>query len=326
MTEPARKPYRLVFFGTSEFAVPALERLFTDKDFDVRLAVTQPDRPAGRKAVMTAPPVKQAALVRKLPVWQPESLKGEGAAEKLADESPSVFVVAAYGKILPKRLLEIPAFGAINIHGSLLPKHRGASPVAAAIAAGDQETGVTIMKMDEKMDTGPILASRTDTIREDDTSAALEKRLAALGAELLVPTLKLYLEGHLEPAAQDESRASATKVMTRDDGRLDWSKGAEDIERFVRAMAPWPEAWTVLGAGKERTRLTVKKASVLHPKVSCAECGGPGSVFRLNDGRMAVNCGAGSMIIERLQPAGKNEMGGAAFLNGYPGAAGSRLG
>lgn len=320
-----QKPYKIAFFGTSDFAVPILERLHADEDFSVVEVVTQPDRPVGRKRVLTAPAVKRAAERLGLSVWQPETLKDAAAAERLAKLGVEAFVVVAYGKILPKALLDLPPFGGVNVHGSILPFYRGASPISAAIAAGEKETGVTIMRMDEKMDEGPTMAIKKIPVGDEDTTDSLSRKLAELAASVIGPTLKLYLEGMLRPEPQDHSKATYTKILSREDGRIDWKRGALEIDRFVRAMRPWPEAhasWTRKGVP---LKVTIKKASVLHPTSTCDTAGKPGTVCKLSDDTLGVNCGEGSLQVAELQLEGKNAMDAKSFLNGYPDIVGSSL-
>lgn len=321
-----QKPYRIVFFGTSDFAVPILERLRGDGDLSIVEAVTQPDRPVGRKRLLTAPAVKRAAETFGLKVYQPESLRGEEALSHFRKLEADAYVVVSYGKILPKALLEIPAFGGVNIHASLLPAYRGASPISAAIAAGEKETGITVMKMDEKMDEGPMLATSRLPIGEEDTTETLSIKLAQSGAEMIGPTLKLYLEGGIEPKPQDHSQASYCGILEREDGLIDWSKSAVEIERFIRAMQPWPEAFTHWTRGsKPALKLTIKKASVLHPESTCDAVGKRGAACKLSDGTVGVNCGTGSIILKTIQLEGKNPTDLKGFLNGYPDFVGAEL-
>lgn len=313
-----QKPYKIAFFGTSDFAVPILGRLKADGDFSIVEVVTQPDKPAGRKHVMTGTPVKRAAETLALPVWQPETLKDDAAAGHLSKLGVEAYVVVAYGKILPKRVLDIPSFGGVNVHGSILPFYRGASPISAAIAAGEKETGVTIMKMDEKMDEGPVMAIKKLAVGDEDTTETLSRKLSALAADVIAPTLKLYLEGMIRAEPQDHSKATYTKILTREDGRVDWKKGAVEIERLVRAMQPWPEAhalWTRKGLP---LKLTIKKAAVMHPTSKCDIGGKQGTVCKLSDGTVGVNCGEGSLQLLEIQLEGKNPIDAKSFLNGYP--------
>ncbi len=320
-----KEPRKIVFFGTSDFAVPILERLHADGDFSVVEVVTQPDKPAGRKRVLTAPPVKRAAETLGLKVWQPEKIRDEAAFAHLSGLDAEAFVVVAYGKILPKRVLEIPPSGGVNVHGSILPFYRGASPISAAIAAGEKETGVTVMVMDEKMDEGPMLAVEKLPIGGDDTAETLSRKLSDLAAGMIAPTLKLYLEGHLKPEPQDHAAATYTKILAREDGRIDWSKGAVEIERFIRAMRPWPEAhalWTRKGLP---LKVTLKKAPVMSATAKCDAAGRPGTVCKLSDGTIGVNCGEGSLQLQELQLEGKTAMDAKSFLNGYADFVGAQL-
>lgn len=319
------KPCRIVFFGTSDFAVPILHMLHAHADVEVMEVVTQPDRPAGRKRLLTATPVKRAAETLGMKVWQPESLKTDDIAGHLEALGADAFIVVAYGKILPKRLLEIPPFGGINVHASILPAYRGASPISAAIAAGEKETGVTVMKMDEKMDEGPTLAIEKITIGDDDTTETLTRKLSEMASKLVCPTVKMYFNGLLKPVPQDHSKATYTRILAREDGRVDWKKSAAEIERLVRAMQPWPEAhalWTRKGAP---LKLTIKKAAVMHPTSKCDAIGKPGTVCKLSDGSVGVNCGEGSLELLEIQLEGKNPIDAKSFLNGYPDFVGAEL-
>ncbi len=325
MKTPA-KPYPVVYFGTPDFAATILKRLHDDPDFKIVEVVTRPDKPAGRGRAITASPVKRMATLLGLPVYQPESLKSDEVVQLLKRRAAAVFLIAAYGKMIPRELLEVPPYGCINVHGSLLPKYRGASPIAAAIAAGEMKTGITIMKMDEKLDEGPILAESTVQIREDDDTRTLTARMAEAGAELAGPTLKLYLEGRLTPKPQDYSQATYTKILRREDGKIDWRRPAEEIERLVRAMRPWPEAFCYWKRKSEKPlKLAIKKASVISSDAKCDAVGRVGAVCRLADGTLGVNCVKGSLAIQRLQIEGKPEIDAKSFLNGYPDFVGAVL-
>ncbi len=326
MSRPPEKPYRIVFFGTSDFAVPILERLHHDGGFSVLEAVTQPDRPAGRKRLLTAPDVKRAALSLGIKVHQPESLRDEAAISHFKALQADAYVVVSYGKILPGKLLDIPRFGGVNVHASLLPRYRGASPINAAIAAGEKETGNSIMRMDAKMDEGPILAVQRLPIDDEDTTASLAAKLSRAASMLIGPTLKGYFEGTLVPEPQDPSKATVCGILTREDGRIDWSRSAVEIERLVRAMQPWPEAFTRWArGGKTPLKLTIKKATVLHPVSRCGNPERPGTVCKLSDGTVGVNCGEGSLILKTVQLEGKNASDLKSFLNGYPDFANAEL-
>ncbi|MFH1078618.1 MAG: methionyl-tRNA formyltransferase [Patescibacteria group bacterium] len=301
---------RIVFLGTSEFAIPSLRALVDDGRFSVIGAVTQPDRPVGRHAVLTPPPVKTVALERGIPVFQPEKikdLKDDATFQSLMDPRPDVFVVVSYGKILLQWFLDIPTHGIVNVHGSLLPRWRGASPLQAAILSGDAVTGVTIMKIDADLDHGPILASKEEPITSTDTSGSLHDRLAALGGTMLPDILADYLDGRLEPVEQDHSNATTCKTLTRDDGKIDWTKSAEEIERMVRAYDPWPSTWTLVGV----KRLKILSARVDVPDTTKT----PGELF-LRDHKLDMSCGAGTVLeLVRVQPEGKKPMSGATFVS-----------
>ena len=239
---------RLVFMGTPDFAVPSLRALLSLGDVAGRRArvvavVTQPDRPAGRGGHIQASPVKVAALEAGVPVLQPGRLRRPEHVAELRAYSPDLIVVAAFAQILSREVLDMPAYGCLNVHASLLPRWRGAAPIAAAILAGDTTTGVTIMKMDAGLDTGPILAQRAETIRPDDTAATLTERLATLGASVLVDTLGPWVSGQITPRPQDEAQATLTRPLKREDGLIDWgATAAATVARMARAYDPWPGA------------------------------------------------------------------------------------
>ena len=248
---------RIVFMGTPDFAVPAL-RVLTEAH-DVVGVVTQPDRPAGRGRELHQSAVKREAVERHLPVFQPRSLRTPEALAQLAQWRPELIVVAAFGQILTEEVLDLPPYGCLNVHASLLPRWRGAAPVAAAIMAGDEVTGVTIMKMDVGLDTGPIVAQCREPIRADDTRATLAERLSFLGAELLAETLPAYVAGDLVPQPQDDEEATIAERLRKEDGRLDWSRPAVALDRKIRALTPWPGAYTFW----EGRRLKIIAASPL---------------------------------------------------------------
>ncbi len=231
---------RVVFYGTSAFAVPALEALARDARFDVIGVVTQPDRPAGRKGELAKPAMKIAAEALMLPILQFERVKDDASYDALKNLGGDVAVVASFGQIIPQRLLDVYPHGAVNIHGSILPEYRGASPITAAIRDGKTETGVTIMLMDAKMDHGPILSIAKEPILADDTAESLTPRMAMLGATILPDVLAKHVAGEIKPIEQDHSKATGVKLLTREDGRLDLTRPAVELERLVRAMTPWP--------------------------------------------------------------------------------------
>lgn len=308
--------------------MPILEALAKHPDVKVSLVVTQSDKPVGRhQSQPTPPPVKRAAERLGLTVFQPESLrKNPAVIEALAKEKADVFVVAAYGKILPKEVLDLPAKGCLNVHASLLPKFRGASPISAAIATRETKTGVTIMLIDEGLDTGPLLASRELPIKDDDTTATLTTKLADLGACLLPSTLVSWVAGAIKAQPQEQDGLSMTKPLTKEDGLIDWGRDAECLEHHVRAMTPWPTAWTTWTDPSGQTlKLLVKRVSILHPSVNCATNTQPGLVCASTEG-LAVNCGKGSLLLERVQLEGRSETDGRSLINGHPKLVGSVLG
>ena len=302
--------------GTPDFAVPVLEAL--TGTHQVVGVVTQPDRPAGRGRRLTPSPVKQVALNLGFPISQPRSLRTPEAVAQLAAWEPDVIVVAAFGQILKQEVLDLPPHGCLNVHASLLPRWRGAAPAPAAILAGDKVTGVTIMRMDAGLDTGPILAQREEPIQSDDTRETLEVRLARLGAAVLVETLPAYLAGDLPPQPQPAEGATYAGQLRKEDGQLDWSLPAVDLDRRVRAFTPWPGAFTTW----QGRRLKVLRAAPLPDWRGNAP---PGTALALADG-LAVATGEGALHLEEVQLAGKRPADVAAFLRGQRDLVGSRLG
>ncbi len=298
---------RLVFMGSPAFATPALQRLV--ERYDVVGVVTQPDRPAGRGREMTPPPVKALAGQLGIPVFQPESLRTPEAFEKLIDWSPDVIIVIAFGQILRKNILDLPRLGCVNIHGSVLPRWRGASPVQAAILAGDTETGVTIMKMDTGVDSGAILATRRTAILLTDTADTLGKRLAEIGADLLIETLPDYLEGKLAGQPQDESLATYAGLIRKEEGLLDFSQPAEALERRIRAFNPWPSTW-FFWRGQ-----TIK----VHAAQVLPDDGAVPGMRKIISGAPAIGTSTGWLVLDEIQPAGKKRMSGDMFLRGVRG-------
>jgi methionyl-tRNA formyltransferase len=250
---------KVVFWGTPDYVVPIAERLHLAKGIKLLACITQPDRPFGRRKVVTPSPIKAWAEKKKIPVLTPNEFDKE-FTEQLAKISKKidVFIIAAYGLILPKKILKIPRKGSLCLHPSLLPKYRGASPVQGAIINGDRQTGMTIFKMDEKMDHGPIISQFEETIQSEDTAATLYQRLFEAGAEVLVTILPEYSKGKIKTRRQDDEAATYTKILTKNDGRINWSKTPEEIERFIRAMTPWPGAWTEVEL-EQAGRTTLKK-------------------------------------------------------------------
>ena len=308
----------LIFAGTPEFAVPALKALLA-AGHTLLAVYTQPDRPAGRGRKLGVSAVKAFALERGLRVHQPVTLKSEDETATLQALQPDALVVIAYGLILPKPILSIPRYGCINVHASLLPRWRGAAPIQRAIEAGDTTTGVTIMQMDEGLDTGAMLAKAETPIGDDDTAATLHDRLAELGGRLLVETLARLARGDLTPQAQDNAQASYAAKLKKEEARLDWNTDAGRLARRVRAFNPWPVAHTTLDG--QTLRLWQAHAE------SGAPAGQPpGSVLAADAEGVRVQCATGVLRITRLQPEGGKVLDARAFLNGRPVPAGTRLG
>lgn len=311
---------RAVFFGSPAFALPSLEALAT-AGANLVGVITQPDQPAGRGHRLASPAVKAWAEQRGLPVFQPKDLKKEEDRAFLNNLQPDLLVVVAYGKILPKEVLDFPKFGAVNVHASLLPKYRGPAPIPAAILAGDTETGVTIMKLDERVDTGPILARKRVPIAPDDTTGTLSKKLAEIGAQLLIPTLERYLAGDLFPAPQNDAEATVCPMIRKDDGRIDWSQPAEVIARMVRAYDPWPGTYTIWNGH----RLLVHRAAAV-PHSSAGDRLAPGAIIHDDSAGLNVMTGDGALLVTELQLEGRKRLSAEEFLRGYPAFVGSVLG
>jgi len=299
--------------GTPQFAVYTLEALA--EGYDIVKVVSPPDRRSGRGRRLRAPPVKESALRLGLPVWQPRTLRTPEAVAHLRQLAPDVVIVAAYGQILRSEVLEIPPHGCVNVHASLLPRYRGAEPVAAAILNGEAKTGITIMLMDKGMDTGPILSQRSMPIASDDTRASLTEKLAHLGAELLLETLPRWLGREIRPQPQGEALASYAPLLKKEDGEIDWSRPAVVIERMIRAYTPWPGTYT-----HWRGRLLkVLRARPLHQRRGRA-----GKVIQTSEG-VAIFAGEGALLLEEVQLAGKRAMFAQDFVRGQADFIGARL-
>jgi methionyl-tRNA formyltransferase len=305
----------VVFMGTPEFAVPTLEALA--EQHEVTGVVTQPDRPGGRGRKCTPPPVKETALALGIEVFQPRSLRSPDVIAHLAAWQPDVIVVAAFGQIVPPPVLDLPPHGCLNVHASLLPRYRGAAPISAAIAAGDDETGVTIMQMDEGLDTGPIVSQARQPIGPEDTTGTLTAALAQLGAQLLIETLPGWLAGSVEATPQDEAQATHCRMLTKEDGEIDWNAPATALDRQVRASDPWPGAYTTWHG----RRLKVVRA---RPRPGWRGAGQPGQVIELERG-IGVATGEGALELIEVQLAGKKAVDVAAFVRGQRDLVGSVL-
>ncbi len=302
--------------GTPQFAVPALQALI-ESEHEVAGVFAQPDEPAGRGRAVVSGPVKKLALKHGIPVHQPPSLRGSCELERLASLRPDVVVIAAYGKILPEPLLRLPPRGCLNIHASVLPRHRGPSPITAAILAGDEVAGVTIMVVTRVMDTGPILSQRQVPILPHDTTGSLSQKLSGLGAELLIDTLPKWLDGRLSPQPQDDGKATYSKMIRKEEGRIDWHRPAAALWRTVRAFQPWPGCFTTWQARMVK----------INDAVPLPGEGTPGLVVSTDDERapVGVRTGDGVLGLLQVQLEGKRPMGGAEFARGQRGFIGSRL-
>jgi len=303
--------------GTPEFALPVLERLVSG-EHEVLAVYTQPDKPAGRGRSLVSSAVKKAALDYGLPVWQLPSLRPPEEIERLANLRPEVIVVAAFGLLLPQSILDIPPLDCVNIHPSLLPRHRGPSPVAAAILAGDEITGVSIMLLDKDMDTGPLLAQQQVPVSPEDTTGSLTAKLAQLGDQLLMQTLPLWLEGKLTPQPQDNGKATYSKLITKEEGKMDWQRPAIELWRKVRAFQPWPGCYTTW-----QGRLLKIMETIPLPGG-----GEPGRVIAIEETQGApvgVQAGEGVLGLLQLQLEGKRAMSAEEFVRGQRGFIGALL-
>lgn len=297
------KSTRIVFMGSPDFAVPVLRALAGS--YRICGVVTQPDRPSGRGGTLTPPPVKILAHELGLPLMQPEKLRAPEAVSQLQAWAPDVIIVAAFGQILRQSVLDLPRFGCVNVHGSLLPRWRGAAPIQAAILAGDAETGITIMKMDAGIDTGGMIAKRAIPIAPDDTGGTLFGKMSQLGADLLMEALPRYLGGELTPQPQPEAGATYAPMLKKEDGLLDFTRPADELARRVRAFNPWPSAWMLW----QGAPLKIHRAHAAAGKAQ------PGQRVAAN-GLPAIGAGEGLLVLDEVQPAGKKTMPGRAFLAG----------
>jgi methionyl-tRNA formyltransferase len=301
-------PLSIVFAGTPEFSVPALEALVASRH-QVVAVYTQPDRPAGRGQQLTMSAVKQCALRHGLPVEQPKTLRDPATVERLASWRPDVMVVVAYGLILPADVLQIPRLGCLNIHASLLPRWRGAAPIHRALQAGDTQTGVTIMQMDVGLDTGPMLLERVTSIDPTDTGSTLHDRLAQLGAEALIAALDGVLDGSLSPRPQPETGATYASKLRKEEALIDWSKSTAEIDRQIRAFNPWPVAETRWNG----QQLRIWQASPLQIQRTAD----PGTVIGADAGGIHVATGDGAIALTRIQLAGRRAVTAAEFRNAH---------
>jgi len=298
---------KIIFFGGGKFAVPSLSVLA--KKFNIALVVTNPEKPIGRKQIPEPSAVEIEAKKLGLPVTIAEKFDNI-ITDKIQAANPSFFIIIDYGKIIPQNILDIPPKGAINVHPSALPKYRGASPLQTAILNGDKETAITVMLADNEMDHGPILAQKKITIEDTDTYGSLYTRLSTTYPKFLITTAEEYLSGELKPKTQEHSKATFTKLLKRGDGHIDWNKSAEEIERMVRAYNPWPGTFYVFNQKNVKIiKSTIEHKNYPDKKIS--------ELFKTADKKLAVKCGQETLIIDRVQPAGKRPMSGEEFARGY---------
>lgn len=308
---------RILMMGTPDFAVPSLQALVREK-YDVIGVVTQPDRPKGRKRILSPPPLKEEALKLGLTVYQPERLRDPEGIRQIRELAPDLIITAAYGQILPSEILDIPRFGCINVHASLLPRYRGGAPIHHALMAGEEETGVTIMYMVQQLDAGDMLAQRSIRIGADDDVATLHDKLSLLGAELLTELLPRLLKGKVTAVPQDQDQVTYAPNITRKDERIDWSRGAGDICDQIRGLRPWPVAFTTW----QGEPLKIWKAN----KVDHRGQEEPGTILQADENGIVVVAGVGAVVLIELQPAGKKAMPVEQFVRGRRLKPGERLG
>jgi methionyl-tRNA formyltransferase len=296
---------KIIFMGTPEFAVPSLKALI-ESDHDVVAVVAQPDKPKGRGRKLAPPPTKAFAEQHNIPVLQPEKVRTQEFLSQLQNLSPDLICVTAYGKILPKNILELPRCGCVNVHASLLPKYRGAAPINWAIVRGETQSGITTMLMDEGMDTGDILLKKEIQIQDEDDAGTLSEKLSQLGAELLLETISQLQEGKLDPAKQDESLATYAPMLKKSDGEIKWDKPASELWNLIRGMNPWPGTFTTLG----NKSLKIFKAKLVDGE------GSPSEVLESDPGVLRVSTGEGALEISELQLEGGKRLDTKSFLAG----------
>ncbi len=311
------RPLRIIFMGTPDFAATTLRPLINGPD-EVVAIVTQPDRAKGRGKKVTPPPVKTLAQNADIPVLQPTDIKTEEFNNGLLSYHPDIIVVTAYGRILPKSILELAPLGCINVHGSLLPRHRGAAPIQWAIINGDKEAGTTIIQMDEGMDTGDMLLKAKISVDPDETAGTLFKKLAFLGSETLLKALKGIKEGTLAPQPQDHSLATTAPMLKKSDGLIDWHQDAVKIEALIRGLDPWPSAFCYA----DGIRMRLFRPEVFHQKNNSP----PGTILRVDKRGLLIGCADNCILIREVQPEGKRRMAVEAFVCGQPPPVGTLLG
>jgi len=326
---------RIIYMGTPQFAVPALEALVRGRapgailpeGYEIVSVVTRPDKPSGREREIVYSSVKQFALAHDLPVWQPGSFKKEENQRALAAFQADLFIVAAFGQILPQAVLDLPRYGTLNIHASLLPAYRGSSPISEVLLQGESETGVTIMLIDAGIDTGPMLLQHSLAIAPDETTESLTPRLADLGASSLLEALPLWIAGQITPQAQEHAQASHTRMLKKEDGRLDWTRPADELAREIRAYLPWPVAYTTW-RGKKLQILQASPQPGSSPE--SAQIGQVALVTQTSQGVaqkvLCITTGAGDLLVQRVKLEGKKAMHADEFARGYAHIAGEVVG
>jgi len=303
---------RIIFIGTGEIGLPALNALAKAPGHQVLAVVTQPDRPVGRQLKLAPSPVKEAAFKLHFKIFQPEKIGASASVAQLKYLKPDLIVVAAYGQILPKEVLDLPPKGCLNIHASLLPKYRGASPIHASIAAGEKQSGVTIMWMDEGLDTGDILLQEPVTLRRRETAETLHDRLAELGAPALLKALSLIESGKAPRLKQDKTKATLTKKLSKESGLIKWDRPQLEIEAHIRAMTPWPSAYAWVPQEKDH-----KMLKIFTTIVSRRAKGKPGEILRVDRHGILVAAGVGGLLLREVQLEGKKRMHAAEFARGF---------
>ncbi len=296
---------KTIFFGTPDFSVPTLELLI--KNTQVISVITQPDKKVGRKQQVIFSPVKKIAQSNHVPILQPNKIKDQAFIRQIKQSNPDLIVVTAYGKIIPKEILDLPKYGCINIHASLLPKYRGASPIQTTILNGEEKTGITIIVMNEKMDEGDIIAQTTEKIYNNDTSETLHNRLSKIGAESLLKILPDYINKKIASKPQDDRLATYTKIIKKEDGKINWQQSAQDILQQINAFTPWPSAYTFI----DQKRFKITKAQAVDHDSKKKH----GSIF-IYENKIAIACTKSSLIIEKWQPEGKKEISTSDYLLG----------
>lgn len=312
---------RILFIGTGEIGIPTLQHLFASQEHHVLAVVTQPDKPVGRHQDLQASPIKQLAMQQHVPIFQPQKIRDRTAIEQLRYLHPDVIVVMAYGQILPGEILRIPSIACLNLHASLLPKYRGAAPIHAAVAAGDAETGITVMYMNEGLDTGDILLKKSLRIRHRDTAGTIHDALGKLAAPALAEALAMLKLGTAPRTPQDSAQATYAPKLTRENGEIRWTAPWVEVDRQIRGMNPWPGAYTYLPTPEGPRKLKVFSSIQQRKKL-----GTPGTVVRADKNGLLVAAGEGGVLLREVQLEGKKRMNARDFLLGNPVSVGTLLG